>query len=295
MRIPKKAVATRGACSPKGGAPRRPRLAVQEANPSLTAALPDTVSRVIHCRGRRAAAKPSSSAAPAVNNFAESEAELVKNLPLANDGRVRKAPRPARSALPSPSRVQGRSPAGSRADVQRSERTTSHEDSCIRSTSDEPPTSLQPQQNRIVKMQSWSKITHYAGFDWAHDHHDVVIVNGSGKIVADFQIEHTAQGWQRWREQVAALGPELAACVETNQGFVVEQLLESGVAVYPISTTSAIGYRQRKVPSGNKTDHLDAWSLAPMPCASMATVGKRCPKKIPWWPSCAYSAATRSP
>jgi transposase len=111
-------------------------------------------------------------------------------------------------------------------------------------------------------MQSWSKITHYAGFDWAHDHHDVVIVNGSGKIVADFQIEHTAQGWQRWREQVAALGPELAACVETNQGFVVEQLLESGVAVYPISTTSAIGYRQRKVPSGNKTDHLDAWSLA---------------------------------
>jgi hypothetical protein len=56
-------------------------------------------------------------------------------------------------------------------------------------------------------MQSWSKITHYAGFDWAHDHHEVVIVNRSGKIVADFQIEHTAQGWQRWREQVAALGP----------------------------------------------------------------------------------------
>jgi transposase len=89
----------------------------------------------------------------------------------------------------------------------------------------------------------------------------VVIVSGSGKIVADFQIEHT-QGWQRWREQVAALGPGLAACVETSQGFVVEQLLESGVAVYPISTTSAKGYRQRKVPSGNKTDHVDAWSLA---------------------------------
>src|SRR5258708_33801418 len=41
-----------------------------------------------------------------------------------------------------------------------------------------------------------------------------------------------------------------------------QQLLESGVAVYPISTTSAKGYRQRKVPSGNKTDHVDAWSLA---------------------------------
>ena len=28
-------------------------------------------------------------------------------------------------------------------------------------------------------MQPWSKITHYAGFDWAHDHHEVVIVNPS--------------------------------------------------------------------------------------------------------------------
>ena len=91
--------------------------------------------------GRRAAAKPSSLGAAAVNNFAESAVELVKNLPLANDGPVRKAPRPARSTLPNPSRVRARSPAGSRAAVQRSERTTSHEDFCIRSTSDGPPTS----------------------------------------------------------------------------------------------------------------------------------------------------------
>src|SRR4029077_2439121 len=121
--------------------------------------------KVIHCGGRRATAKPSSSATSAVNKFAERAVELVKNLPLANDGRVRKAPRPARSTLPNPSRVRARSPAGSRAAVQRSERTTSHEDSCIRSTSDGPLTSPQPQQNRIVKMQSWSEITYYAGFD----------------------------------------------------------------------------------------------------------------------------------
>jgi hypothetical protein len=37
-----------------------------------------------------------------------------------------------------------------------------------------------------------------------------------GEIVADFQIEHTAEGWQRWREQVAVLGPGVAACVETS-------------------------------------------------------------------------------
>jgi hypothetical protein len=142
-------------------------------------------------------------------------------------------------------------------------------------------------------MQSWNKITHYAGFDWAHDHHEVVIVDRSGKIVANFQIEHTAQGWQHWREQVAALGPALAACVETSQGFVVEQLLKA-VSLFTL-------FRQRapkpignaKCPAATK---LTMWTLGvwPMPCASMATAGKRWPKKIPLWPSCAYSAATRS-
>lgn len=111
-------------------------------------------------------------------------------------------------------------------------------------------------------MKAWNEITHYAGFDWARDHHDVIIVDRAGWIVADFQIEHTAQGWQRLREQFAVLGPHVAACVETSQGAVVEQLLDSGAVVYPISPASAKNYRGRKVPSGNKTDRVDAWSLA---------------------------------
>ena len=111
-------------------------------------------------------------------------------------------------------------------------------------------------------MKVWNEITHYAGFDWARDHHDVIIVDAGGQIVADFQIEHTAEGWQHWREQTAALGPGVAACVETSRGVVVEQLLESDVTVYPVSPASAKRYRERKVPSGNKTDRVDAWSLA---------------------------------
>ena len=62
-------------------------------------------------------------------------------------------------------------------------------------------------------MKAWKEITHYAGFDWAHDHHNVVIVDRLGQIVADFAIKHSATGWQRWREQVAAL----AACRRTHK------------------------------------------------------------------------------
>jgi transposase len=112
-------------------------------------------------------------------------------------------------------------------------------------------------------MKAWKEITYYGGFDWARDHHDVVIVDRRGQMVADFAIEHTAEGWQRWREQVAALEAEnLAVCLETSQGMVVEQLLESGVTVYPIAPVSSKAYRERKAPSGTKTDRLDAWSLA---------------------------------
>ena len=48
--------------------------------------------------------------------------------------------------------------------------------------------------------------------------------------------------------------------METNQGFVVEQLLESGVAVYPISTTSAKPIANASA-QRNKTDHVEPSAL----------------------------------
>ena len=55
--------------------------------------------------------------------------------------------------------------------------------------------------------------------------------------------------------------PHLAVAIETSQGAAIEQLLESGVTVYPVNPKSAERYRDRKAPSGTKTDLLDAWSL----------------------------------
>ena len=41
-----------------------------------------------------------------------------------------------------------------------------------------------------------------------------------------------------------------------------DQLLQHDYAVYPINPVAAKSYLRRKAPSGVKTDHLDAWSLA---------------------------------
>ena len=105
------------------------------------------------------------------------------------------------------------------------------------------------------------RLTHFAGFDWASDHHDIIIVDAHGKVVADFKIEHTAAGWRLWREKTAAYR-QLGVAIETSFGMVVEQLIDSGAALYPVNPMSARRYRERKHPSGTKTDRHDAWALA---------------------------------
>ena len=44
-------------------------------------------------------------------------------------------------------------------------------------------------------MKAWNEVTHFAGFDWAKDHHDVLVLDGTGKITSELRFEHTATGW----------------------------------------------------------------------------------------------------
>ncbi len=110
-------------------------------------------------------------------------------------------------------------------------------------------------------MKAWNQFTHFAGFDWAQEHHDVIIVDASGKTVADFRFEHTAKGWADFSQHIAPF-PDLALAAETKSGAAIEKLLELQCCIFPVHPQSAKAYRQRKVPSGNKTDRVDAWSLA---------------------------------
>jgi transposase len=107
-----------------------------------------------------------------------------------------------------------------------------------------------------------SPFAHFVGFDWAKQHHHAVILDPAGQIVAEFGFEHTQAGWQKWREQAARFAP-LAVAVETSQGTVIDQLLQTpNCTLYPLNPKAAQRYRDRKAPSGTKSDHLDAWSFA---------------------------------
>ena len=108
---------------------------------------------------------------------------------------------------------------------------------------------------------SWSERAAFVGFDWASDHHDVVVVNQGGTIVEDFRFDDTAEGWELFRNKLSK-HPDPAVAIETSSGATVERLIEAGYAVYPVNPKAAKRYRERKAPSGTKTDRLDAWSLA---------------------------------
>jgi transposase len=110
-------------------------------------------------------------------------------------------------------------------------------------------------------VKGWSERAAFAGLDWASDHHDVVVVDRQGKVCEELRIEDNAEGWARLRERLSRY-PGLAIAVETSYGTAVERLVEAGYAVYPVNPKAAKRYRERKAPSGTKTDFLDAWSLA---------------------------------
>ncbi len=114
---------------------------------------------------------------------------------------------------------------------------------------------------RKPHMKRWQELTHYAGLDWAKDHHGVLVVNSEGSIVADFEFEHSLEGWQSFVQKTSAW-PNLAVAIETSQGAVVDQLLQQGYTIYPVHPVAARSYRERKAPTGTKTDRHDAWALA---------------------------------
>lgn len=108
---------------------------------------------------------------------------------------------------------------------------------------------------------AWASFRHFAGLDWAKDHHDIVVVDRAGEVMLQMRFEHTAAGWAEALEKLRAFA-HLAITIETSSGPVVERLLLPGMHVFPVQPAAAAAFRQRKAPSGVKNDRFDAWCLA---------------------------------
>ncbi len=98
--------------------------------------------------------------------------------------------------------------------------------------------------------------------DWGNSSHAACVVDGNGKELCCFQVDHTDKGLE---EIVAAFkkdGPVLGVAVETNHGLLVHKLLEAGMTVYAINPKLSDQWRKGVSVSEAKSDRSDALVLA---------------------------------
>jgi transposase len=102
----------------------------------------------------------------------------------------------------------------------------------------------------------------YVGLDWADTHHDVDVLNESGKHAGARRFSHSHEGLNELKQFLLSFTsrPEELVCVlETTHGLLITFLLEAGIPVYPVNPKTINGLR--KV-AGAKTDRIDAHLLA---------------------------------
>lgn len=106
----------------------------------------------------------------------------------------------------------------------------------------------------------------WCGIDWAEKHHDVAVVDDTGKLVAKGRISDDIAGFTKLTELITALTPGgltgLPVAIETSQGLLVAALRAAGAAVFAINPLAVSRYRDRYAPSRSKSDSADALVLA---------------------------------
>jgi hypothetical protein len=136
----------------------------------------------------------------------------------------------SRSRSRYPKRVTWRLPGEPEALAATSNRTTPQEGHYI-SSMDGRAKRRQHQKKPITAMNNppdqesdgWLGNRGFGGLDWASQKHSIVVVDPQGKVVEDFEIEHSALGWKKFRERIKPYG-SIPFAIETSQGAAVEQL-----------------------------------------------------------------------
>jgi transposase len=102
----------------------------------------------------------------------------------------------------------------------------------------------------------------YAGIDWADEHHDVVVIDESAKMLGSLRVNHNVKGLAELVDFLKGLCPDisqLACVVETSRGLLIAALLDAGFTLYPVNPKTV---DRKRGAAGAKTDKIDAYLLA---------------------------------
>jgi transposase len=112
----------------------------------------------------------------------------------------------------------------------------------------------------------------FVGDDWAEDHHDVEVMDASGRRLARARLPEGVAGMARLHAMIAdRIGGdadpdevEVLIGIETDRGPWVAALTAAGYEVFAVNPLQAAQYRRRHAVSGAKSDPADAHVLADM-------------------------------
>jgi transposase len=108
------------------------------------------------------------------------------------------------------------------------------------------------------------------GDDWAEDHHDVELMDETGRVLGKARLPEGVAGIARLHAMIGkqlgadAEEAEVRVGIETERGPWVAALIAAGYTVYAVNPLQASRYRQRHSVSGAKSDSADAHVLADM-------------------------------
>lgn len=103
------------------------------------------------------------------------------------------------------------------------------------------------------------------GIDWAEAHHDVALVDESGRLVGRTRIPADAAGFTALLGFIAEHGGSTETtpvAIETEKNLLVVALAAAGFSIYPINPRAVARYRERHAQAGGKSDPGDAAVLA---------------------------------
>ncbi|MEU6974306.1 IS110 family transposase [Kitasatospora aureofaciens] len=110
----------------------------------------------------------------------------------------------------------------------------------------------------------------FIGDDWAEDHHDVELQDGTGRKLAAVRLPEGVEGIARLHALVAQHGSDglepgkVVVGIETDRGPWVQALIAAGYQVYAINPLQVARFKERYGTSGAKSDKGDAHALADM-------------------------------
>lgn len=107
----------------------------------------------------------------------------------------------------------------------------------------------------------------FVGIDWAHESHELCVVDARGQQVGGRSFEHSGEGLAAMADWIGtttsmAVASRVAVVVELVRGALIATLVERGYRVFACNPKQADRFRDRYSVAGAKDDRLDALVLA---------------------------------